>query len=144
LWLSLPDGAVYRRQGFVNWSQDGEWTPLLDKYNLTIPLADGSLNYGSVNSNETCWAINLKSSYGLALNGNSPSATNPPGNWGIGIKFHVNANAEERWSGIIGYAHEIWANETGLKFITKSSAGDTRTATFAAGTFTTPKLSITE
>ena len=134
LWFSQMDGAICRRfpteQG---WSS---WLPLLDMGSLS----NGSLHFGSVDSNQTKWAINLKSSYGIALDGNPPSATNPPGNWGIGIKFHVNANAEERWSGIVGYAHGIWANETGLKFITKNSMGDTRTATFAEGIFTSPEI----
>ena len=87
----------------------------------------------SFSSNESEWLITL-SSLGT---GTSPT------NFGTGIKFHVYKYEPARWAGIEGYASEVWANQTGLRFTTKSSGDGTYTATFTQGRFTAPIISGT-
>ena len=64
-----------------------------------------------------------------------------PGNgeagWATGIRFQLAPKEPERarYASIEGYAATNWANQSGLRFVTKSKDDDTYEATFSQGVF---------
>ena len=108
-----------------------------------LPLSGGVLNLSYINSNTTKWALEIDSSYGNAPNGQWPDSSNAPIGWASGIKFHVLSSNDHRYAAIEGYAATGWANQTGLRFTTKSSGGTSYEATFTEGYFKASKF-ITE
>ena len=70
-----------------------------------------------------------------------------PTNFSNGIMLQIGSSqaGKPRYASIQAYAVLQWANQVGLKFTTTDNAtGETlSTATFAGGTFTTPRLSAT-
>ena len=108
-----------------------------------LPLGGGTLSLGTITSNTTKWALEIDSSYGNAPNGQWPDGSNAPIGWASGIKFHVLSSNDHRYAAIEGYAATGWANQTGLRFTTKSSGGTSYEATFTEGYFKAPKF-ITE